>query len=673
MLEPQIIDKPEFTVVDCEREFIHSLSPEAKILTGIGSRWSGFVGQIMGGTERTAEDVVICEVAGRAAATHASRWIGSIVAVCLIAACGPTTSKPPSDLKAGALQIAGEAFFVDRADELGIEFQHETDPPGSYFLPEIMGSGCALFDFDRDGDLDVLLVNLGSGYTHGAVMRQVRHRLYEQTERGRFVDVSDRAGLVSNGLGMGVAVGDANNDGWPDVYFTSYGPDQLFLNQGDGRFSDVTAAAGIENLHWGSSACFIDFDRDGWLDLFVANYVDYGDRACTRVGGGGRDYCGPHLFPGTAARLFRNVTGDLVASPSTRPVGAVPNESVRFQDVSLESGIASKRGPGLGVAAADFNGDGWPDLYVANDQAANFLWINQHNGTFLDEAVVRGCAYDAQGNAQASMGVALGDPDHDSDLDLFLTHLDGERNTLYLRQPSGSFEDASNTAGLGLSSVPFTGFGTAFADLDLDGDEDLVVVNGRVKRPELASSATVKQRSIPGSTVELPALTVGDFWSSYRQRGQIWLNDGEAKFQEWLGEKDGLLSSKQLSRGLAVGDIDNDGDLDFVVNRIGARAAIYMNEAPRRGHWLAIKVVDPQRGGRDVYGATVTVVANGHRWIRCLQPGLSYLSSHAPTLHVGLGSVDHIERLEVKWPEGTQTDYPANKVDREYVLERKAD
>jgi len=571
--------------------------------------------------------------------------LGVGIACCLIASCRPRAIEPRRGAATSASQTAGPVFFVDRAAEVGIDFQHETDPPGSYFLPEIMGSGCALFDFDRDEDLDVLIVNLGTGYSTGGMSRAVTHRLFEQVASGRFIDVSERAGFVSQSLGMGVAIGDVNNDGWPDVYFTSYGPDQLFLNRQGGRFDDVTAAAGIDNRHWGASACFVDFDRDGWLDLFVANYVDYHDRVCTRVGGGGRDYCGPHLFSGTAAKLFRNVTGEMTLTNARAPTdvtltsGDTPNRAARFQDVSMESGIASQRGPGLGVAAADFNADGWPDLYVANDQTANFLWINQHNGTFVEEAILRGCAYDAQGNAQASMGVALGDLDNDADLDIFLTHLDGERNTLYLNQPNGSFEDATIAAGLGSVSQPFTGFGTAFLDIDLDGDEDLVIANGHVKRPD-AAKRTESPRIGAGASRSTKSPFTPDFWSPYRQRGQILLNDG---------------------------------DLDLVVNRIGARAAVFMNEIPRRGHWLSIKVVDPQLGGRTVYGAMVTVVAGERRWIRCLQPGTSYLSSHDSRIHVGLGTIDRIERIEVKWPEGTQTKFHVTEVDREHVLARKPD
>lgn len=584
------------------------------------------------------------------------------IALGLLTSCRDRQSPPAGP--AGNSTI-DQSCFVDRAASVGVDFRHQTDAPGSYFMPEIMGSGCALFDFDRDGDLDALLVSLGTGYANGRTAQPVRHRLYEQVAGNRFVDVSEKAGFVSRGLGMGVAIGDVNNDGLPDVYFTCYGPDQLYLNRGEGRFEDVTTAAGIENLLWGASACFVDYDRDGWLDLFVANYLDYADRACTRVGGGDRDYCGPQLFPGTSAKLFRNVTGE------TNGGDAAPTDSktpaVRFRDVSVESGIAAKPGPGLGVAAADLSGDGWPDLYVANDQTANHLWINQRDGRFVDEAIERGCAYDIQGNAQASMGVAVGDPDGDLDLDLFLTHLDGEHNTLYLQQAEGQFEDVSIANGLGAATLPFTGFGAGFFDLDLDGDEDLVMVNGRVKRP---TESTAKAESTAKTAAS--GTPTADFWRPYRQRGQLFLNDGAgvAKFREVTSQTDALLTGLSLSRGLAMGDIDNDGDIDLLVNRTSEPAALYINEQPPSGAWVRLKVVDPHWGGRDAYGAVVTIVSAGGKVVRLLQPGTSYMSSHDARIHVGLGKIDRLEQVDVVWPDGVATSFPIHEINREHVLER---
>ncbi|MGH7202238.1 MAG: FG-GAP repeat domain-containing protein, partial [Planctomycetaceae bacterium] len=424
-------------------------------------------------------------------------------------------------------------LFTDVTAEAGIEFLHVTGRRGRYFFPDVMAPGGAMLDFDLDGDLDILLINSGS--PKAAADDHGSNRLYRQEPGGRFADVTEGSGLEGGDYGMGVAVGDVNNDGRPDVYVTNYGPDRLYLNQADGTFLDITEAAGIDNPQWGASACFVDYDRDGRLDLMVTNYVDYyPSRQC--VDGRGReDFCGPQVFFGTADKLYRNESGS--------------GTTVRFTDVSLSSGIAHQRGPGLSVTAADFNGDRWPDIYVANDGAANFLWINQRDGTFRDEAVLQGVANDALGRAQAGMGIAVGDVNGDAAFDLFVTHLAGETNTLYLSDAAG-FRDAGPSAGLAGPSFPYTGFGTALADLDHDGDLDALVVNGRVKRPESASAGDEADTN---------------FWRSYAEPNQISLNDGDGRFEEFSSSADPFTSAVDASRGLAAGDIDNDGDLDVLV------------------------------------------------------------------------------------------------------------
>ena len=572
------------------------------------------------------------------------------------AAPGGSADSPSSDDPRSA-QVA--PLFREVTDEVGLDFVHQTEPPGSYFFPEVNGSGAALFDFDRDGRLDIFLVNLGTGYLQPAGPTQASDRptshLYRQTSTGKFEDVTVRSGLVDTGPGIGVAIGDVNNDGYPDVYLTKYGGGRLFLNCGNGTFEDVTAEAGLDNPRWGTSACFFDFDRDGWLDLYVANYVDYHPLKCTRRGGGDEDYCGPQMFPTVAHKLFRNDTG-------RRQTGAAEGKPPRvwFTDVSLPSQIAQSRGPGMGVIAADVDGDGWPDLFVANDQAPSFLWINQRNGTFRDDAVLFGCAYDAQGKTRANMGIALGDVAGRGQLDLFVTNLDGEGTLLYRAEGANGFRDASSEAGMRDASLPYTGFGTALADLDHDGDLDILVVNGAVRRPTRPRPALKPHASVP------------DFWKPYAEPNQIFLNDGQGHFHEFVGAGDAFTSTVEVSRGLAVGDVDQDGDLDLLVTNVAGRARLYFNEGRKAGRWLEVQASFPLCGGRDDYGAVVTVVAGQRRWMRWIQPASSYLCSNDPRAHFGLGQVERVDRIEVLWSDGQREVFPGGEVDRWVIVNKGA-
>jgi hypothetical protein len=537
-----------------------------------------------------------------------------------------------------------EAVFIDATGEARLAFEHVVDTPEDYFFPEIVGSGCGVIDYDADGDLDIYMINLGGA-------SQAVNRFYEQVEPGVFADVTDKTGLGDAGLGMGVAVGDVNNDGWPDLYVSNYGADRLYLNQGDKTFLDITRTAGVENMNWGLSACFFDYDRDGWLDLYVTNYVDYNERPCTRPGGGDQDYCSPREFPPVADKLFRNETGEARAAGQTEAIG-----SARFRDVSLASNIASQRGPGMGVVAMDLNGDHWQDIYVANDQGANFAWINQGDGRFEEEALRRGCAYDALGRAQASMGIAAGDTDGDTSFEIFLTHLETEQNTLYRATEPGLFGDASIASGLGPVSLPYTGFGTAFADVDHDGDLDAVVADGGVRRSPNADKTTVEMQA-------------QDFWSDYAQENLVLYNDG-GKFSRLAASDDAFAGHIGVARGLAAADFDNDGDIDLLVSNVGASARLYRNESGKRGHWLMVRAVDPRRGGRDDYGALVTVVCGDARQVRLIQPASSYLSSNDPRAHFGLGPTGTFDRIEVTWSDGVQEHFPGGQASRILTLQR---
>jgi hypothetical protein len=545
-------------------------------------------------------------------------------------------------------------LFEEATSRAGLDFNHEPGPISLYQVPQVTGSGCAFLDFDRDGLLDIFLVNQAAGAGYEGVTTPVRHegggpthRLYRQQEGGTFVDVTRGSGLDVTDVGQGVAVGDVNNDGFPDIYLACYGPDRLFLNRRDGTFADVTESAGIDNLLWGTACVFFDFDRDGWLDLFVANYVDYHTTRRCADPGGPQEFCNPKTFVGTPHKLYRNETGDLIAQGAS---ASETSQGVRFRDVSLSSGIARKAGPGLGVVAADFDGDQWPDLFVANDGAPNFLWINHHDGTFAEEAVLRGCAYDLTGHAQANMGIAVGDIDGDGRLDLFVTHFQGEMNALYRNAASEGFEECAVDRGLGAASLPYTKWGTAFFDVDHDGDLDLAIVNGRVKRSESPSA--------PGG------------WQSYAEPNQLFLNDGSGNFLEHVSGAEAFCNRREVYRGLAVGDVDNDGDLDMLVTTVAGPALLYLNVAPKIGHWLMIRAIEPALGERDAYGALVTVHAGGRQWVRAVNPAFSFLSSNDPRVHFGLGQIERVDRISVTWADGTQELFDGCGVDQHLVVRR---
>jgi enediyne biosynthesis protein E4 len=550
--------------------------------------------------------------------------------------------------------------FTEIAPARGIELVSAAFGAEDHFFPAIMGPGAALLDFDRDGALDIFVVNGAPIPRLGAVAAPrwgdrpatVGQRLYRQGADGQFTDVTAGSGLDLESYGMGVAVGDVNNDGYPDLYVSAYGADRLFLNRGDGTFADITEEAGIDNERWGMSVAFFDFDRDGWLDLFVTNYVDYDPARPCRGAGGERDFCNPAVFPPVADRLYRNVTGEV-----DRPAGGEGSAlRPRFEDVSLTSGVGLKPGPGLGVLCADLTGDGWQDIFVANDGAANFLWVNQRDGTFREEAVLLGVAYDTLGRAQGSMGIALGDVNHDGREDLLVTNLEGENNALYLALPQHGYEEGSAAAGLG-SSFPATGFGVCLFDVQNKGHLDLFIANGRVRRTSAASA------TLSGGADQQ------DFWSPYREANTLWLNNGDGTFKPWTGSDDPLLNPAGVSRALVMGDIDNDGDLDLLVTQSGGPVRLLRNDTPRRGHWLMIQAVDPRYGGRDAYGAVITVAAGERKLRRTLNPCSSYLGTHDPRLHFGLGEADVVETIEVLWPDGTLERFPGGPADTFRTLE----
>jgi hypothetical protein len=545
--------------------------------------------------------------------------------VCVLVSCTQPDASPPAEPQ-GASQ---PAWFADVTADVGLDFTHDAGPiDGTFFMPQIIGSGAALVDLDNDGRLDILL--LQNGGPKGA-----KNKLFRQDGKGRFTDVSAGSGLDFAGYCMGVAVADVNNDGLPDVYISEYHGGRLFLNRGNGKFEEAKAS-GIDNPNWGTAVSFLDYDRDGWLDLVIVNYVDFDPSKVCNNPGGHRDYCHPHNFPGTVARLFRNRG----CNKEGKWLG--------FEERTEAAGLSRTPGLGLGVLCADFDGDGWPDIFIANDAAANHLWINQKNGTFKEEAVARGLAFNARGETQGNMGVAWGAIEKNGMPDLFVTHLTVEQHSLWRQGPRGLFQDQAAAAGLTRARWRGTGFGTVFADFDHDGALDLALVNGRVARPNLPTKP---------------------YWDAYRERNQVFANDGAGKFRDISGDNPALCEQPNVARGLALGDLNGDGALDLLVTQIGGPARILRNIAPNRGHWLLVRAVEPH-SKRDSIGAEVCVQAGARRWERLIQPSYSYLCSNDPRAHFGLGSVERVDHIEVQWPDGSRETFPCPGVDRVIEVQR---
>jgi len=507
--------------------------------------------------------------------------------------------------------------FLDVTVTAGIEFTHQRGASDKKHLVETMGSGCALLDYDSDGLLDVLLINGGTTPDSLVSERTRTHALYRNLGNVNFKDVTAQAGIGGNGnYGQGVAVGDYDNDGHPDVYITNFGPDVLYHNNGDGTFSDVTQRAGVSDTALGSSAAFFDFDNDGFLDLYVANYLNYryeANPACTEKGI--RSYCHPRYFSGIAPKFYRNLGNG------------------RFQDVSEKSGIAHLEGKSLGVVAADFDGDGWMDIYVANDTTRNFLLKNNGNGTFVDVTLLSGTGYNSEGVAEAGMGVDASDYDGDGLVDLVVTNYDLETNALYRNEGRWQFSDHRWPAGVAKADHRFLGFGTGFFDFDNDGDRDLLIVNGHV----LDNIELIRE----GFT--------------YAQPNQLLENRGGVFFENAEFLRYSSLSPK-VGRGAAFGDVDNDGDLDVLVSNSGQGPTLLINQIGQKKNWVLLKLIGT-KSNRDAVGAKIVITTEGLRHTDQITGGGSYLSASDLRAHFGLGSSEIIKTLKIRWPSGTEDEF----------------
>ncbi|HEV3061793.1 MAG TPA: CRTAC1 family protein [Vicinamibacterales bacterium] len=580
------------------------------------------------------------------------RCATALLAIVISVACGggrPSARRPGSD----------EQWFTERAEETGLDFVHFNGMSGQFYQPEIMGPGVALFDYDNDGDLDVFIAQgamLGTGTPllpppagasrGGRLYRNDLEIRPDGTRTLRFTDVTEQSGIKTIGYGMGAAVGDFDNDGWPDLYVTGFGRSQLFHNNGNGTFTDVSDRSGTSNAgSWAVSAAFVDFDRDGWLDLFVGNYLAYTLQThmpCFSAPGV-RDYCRPEVYRAEPSRLYRNLGNG------------------HFSDVTIAAGLGRSFGPALGVSTADFNGDGWPDLFVANDEQDNQLWINQRNGTFKDTAVAAGVALGANGERKANMGVDAGDFDNDGDDDLVVTELINQGTSLFVNDGSGAFEEQSIRLGIRHPSLPYTGFGTAWFDFDNDGWLDILSVNGDVNE---------NMRRAGRNADPFPLA----------QRNLLLRNVG-GRFEDVTDRAGRAFDFVEVSRGAAFGDIDNDGDTDVVVANDAGHVRLLINNVGNRNHWIGLRLVSAGRiaaagtptanaaAARDALGARVAVVRRSGPtlWRRARADG-SYASSNDPRVLVGLGQSAERPRVRVFWPDGRTEEWPDLPIDRYTTL-----
>jgi len=517
-----------------------------------------------------------------------------------------------------ALIAAGPPAFrlTDVTESAGIHFRHNSGAFGAKYLPETLGAGCAFLDYDGDGWLDILLVN-GCDWS-GHKRRRTTLSLYRNNRNGTFTDVTAAAGLDIEMYGMGVAVGDYDNDGWPDLYITAVGQSRLFRNTGKGSFVDVTQKAGLARTGFSTSAMWVDYDRDGFLDLFVCNYVQWSepnDVFCS-LDGKNKSYCTPEAYRGSTCWLFRN-RGDGT-----------------FEDVTAKSGIFDTSSKSLGVALIDYERDGWPDILVANDTQPNKLYRNRADGTFEEIGVRAAIAFSEDGRARAGMGIDAADFLNSGASGLAITNFDNEMLALYRADATRPFRDISRASGVGRASMNTLGFGCMFADLDLDGRLDLPVVNGHI-------DATV--RMIRANT-------------GYAQPPHLFLNEGDGRFRDIAAEVGPDFAKPKVARGLACGDFDNDGDVDLLVTTNQGAVNLYRNDLANGNRSFCLRLTGV-KSNRDGIGAVVRVRTPLGAQMQAVRSGSSYLSQSDLALTFGIGRQDTVDSVVVEWPSGSTQEF----------------
>ena len=513
----------------------------------------------------------------------------------------------------------------DVTGSAGIHFKHNSGAYGGKFLPETMGSGCAFLDYDGDGWQDILLVN-GMDWP-GHKRQRSTLKLYRNNRNGTFTDVTSQAGLDIEMYGMGVAVGDYNNDGFADIFITCVGQSRLFRNTGRGKFVEVTEAAGLsKRLGFSTSALWFDYDRDGHLDLFVCNYVKWSpetDVFCS-VDGKHKAYCTPEAYRGETCWLFHN-RGDGT-----------------FEDVTAQSGIFDTSSKSLGVAMFDYDRDGWPDLLVANDTQPNKLYKNLQNGKFRDVALDVGLAFSTEGKARAGMGVDVADFENSGNPGVAITNFDNEMIGFYRQQGAGNFVDVASANGIGKVSRNTLGFGCVFADMELDGALDLVAVNGHIDE-------TVRN-----------VRNVG-----YAQSPELFLNQGHGAFADVASEVGGGFATPKVGRGVAYGDFDRDGDLDILLTTNNGPAYLFRNDQLSGNRSIRFKLTGT-KSNRDAIGAIVRVSSNGVVQMRAVKSGSSYLSQSELPVTFGLGKRDQVEQVTIEWPSGHTEEFKKLAAGKQY-------